>query len=77
MSTFDDLNKILLDRNVTEKPVALETDLLKDLEMDSLDVMDMVMEIEDRFDIVIGQGEMTNVQTMTDLVNLVDGKLNP
>ena len=77
MSTFDDLNKILLDRNVTEKAVALDTDLLKDLEMDSLDVMDMVMEIEDRFDIVIGQGEMTNVQTMTDLVNLVDGKLNP
>jgi acyl carrier protein len=77
MSTFDDLNKILLDRNVTEKPVALDTDLLKDLEMDSLDVMDMVMEIEDRFDIVIGQGEMSNVQTMNDLVNLVDAKLNP
>jgi acyl carrier protein len=77
MSTFDDLNKILLDRNVTETPVSQDTDLLKDLEMDSLDVMDMVMEIEDRFDIVIGQGEMSNVQTMTDLVNLVDGKLNP
>lgn len=77
MNVLDDLNKILLDRNVAEKPVALDADLLKDLEMDSLDVMDMVMEIEDRFDIVIGQGEMSNVQTMADLVNLVDGKLNP
>ena len=77
MSTFDDLNKVLMDRNVTETPVALDTNLLKDLEMDSLDVMDMVMEIEDRFDIMIGQGEMSNIHTMNDLVVMVENKLNP
>lgn len=77
MNVLDDLNKILQDRGVTDRPAEPGLNLVKDLEMDSLDVMDMVMEIEDRFDITIGQGEMLNVHTMNDLVVMVENKLNP
>lgn len=75
MNVLNDLNQILQDRYVTDKPVDPNVHLLKDLEMDSLDIMDMIMEVEDRFDITITNGDMLHIQTLNDLAILVKDKM--
>lgn len=75
MNVLNELNQILQDRFVTDKPVNPNAHLLKDLEMDSLDILDMVMEVEDRFDIMIAQADLLNVHTLNDLAILVKDKM--
>lgn len=55
------------------KPVELseQTNILNDLGMDSVAVMDFVMEIEDRFDISVPLDRIAEVETIGDLVSTV------
>lgn len=75
MNVLEELNQILQDRFVTESAVDPNVHLLKDLKMDSLDILDMVMEVEDRFDITIAQSDLLNVHTLNDLAILVKDKM--
>jgi len=52
-----------------------EARLFEDLGCDSLDVMEMIMEIETDFDIVIDMGETDGVKTMGEVIGLVDRKM--
>ena len=54
-------------------PVELseQTNILNDLGMDSVAVMDFVMEIEDRFDISVPLDRIAEVETIGDLVSTV------
>ncbi len=56
-----------------EKGVVIgpETDLAADLEIDSVAAMDLVMEIEDAFDLDIPINEFADLRTVGDLVELV------
>ena len=47
-----------------EKPITGETVIAKDLTIDSLAVMDMVMELEDRFDISIPLNVIAEIHTV-------------
>lgn len=49
------------------KDVTLNAHLIDDLEMDSLDVIDIVMSIEDEFGCSITDEELENVRTVNDL----------
>jgi acyl carrier protein len=48
-----------------------ETVIAKDLTIDSLAVMDMVMELEDRFDVSIPMNAMAEIQTVEQLADTV------
>jgi acyl carrier protein len=60
-------------RSVTdaEGEITLETDILRDLNMDSLAIMDFVMALETRFNVVIPLDRIAEVRTVGDLVNLL------
>lgn len=49
--------------------------LLEDLGADSLDKVELAMELEDQFDIDIGDKETEELITVGDLIRLVEGKL--
>lgn len=53
-----------------------DTDLAGDLEMDSVAAMNLVMEIEDRFDIDIPINLLSDVTCPRDLADLVVAQLN-
>ena len=57
-------------RSSSRKPVALsdQTNIVNDLGLDSVAVMDFVMEIEDRLDISVPLGRMAQIETLGDLV---------
>lgn len=56
-------------------PVATSTRLAEDLELDSIRLLTLAMEIEDRFRICLDEEEEAGVVTVGDLVALVERKL--
>ncbi|MDP3859124.1 MAG: acyl carrier protein [Stagnimonas sp.] len=49
-----------------------ETRIVTDLHLDSLAVMDFIMSLEDRFEIVIPLDRVSDVETLADLAKVVD-----
>lgn len=60
--------------DVEEDSIKPETDLQDDLGADSLDVVDLLMSIEDEFEIEIPDEEIENIRTVADLVNYIESK---
>jgi len=70
---FDTIKKIIVDQlGVEESAVEMETNLMKDLEADSLDAVEIIMAIEDQFEIEIPDEDAEKFQTVGDLVKYVE-----
>ena len=52
-----------------------ETDIIDDLGADSLDVVDLVMSLEDEFDLEIPDEDIENIRTVGELVKYLEGKV--
>ena len=69
---FDSLCKLLMPFNYSGIEIKPETDISADLSIDSVTVMDFVMEVEDHFDIEIPLNILSETRTMNDLVKVVE-----
>jgi acyl carrier protein len=49
-----------------------DSNIIEALELDSVKVLDLIMEIEDHFDISIPLNIMANVQTVRDLAEVIE-----
>ena len=58
--------------DVEEDKITAETDLQEDLGADSLDVVDLLMSIEDEFDIEVPDEEIENIKTVGTLVSYIE-----
>ena len=58
--------------DVEEDKITAETDLQEDLGADSLDVVDLLMSIEDEFEIEIPDDEIENIKTVGALVSYIE-----
>ena len=73
--TFDKIKGIIAEQlGVEEDAVSMETNLMKDLEADSLDAVEIIMAIEDEFDIEIPDEDAEKFQTVADIVGYVEAK---
>ena len=54
--------------------VSLESELAYDLGLDSLDMVKITMELEERLDISLEDEEIANVKTVSDLIELIATK---
>ena len=52
-------------------PITMETHILHDLNLDSIAVMDLVMELETHFDTVIPMDRLAEIETVGDLVRIL------
>ncbi len=48
-----------------------DSDLLEDAALESAQVMEFIMEVEDHFDIIVPQAELGEVRTLAQLAQLV------
>ena len=55
-----------------EKPVTLESSFVNDLGADSLDIVELVMELEDEFDVNIPDEDAEKIQTVGDAVKYIN-----
>ncbi len=58
--------------DVEEDTITPDTTIADDLGADSLDVVDLLMSIEDEFEIEIPDGEIENIKTVGDLVKYIE-----
>ncbi|SHN15775.1 MULTISPECIES: acyl carrier protein [Gracilibacillus] len=71
--TFEKVKQIVVDRlDVDEDKVTLEASFKDDLEADSLDVVELVMELEDEFDLEIADEDAEKISTVGDAVNYIN-----
>ncbi len=71
--TFDKIRDIIVEQlSVEESLVTMDTNLMKDLEADSLDAVEIIMAIEEEFDMEIPDEEAEKFQQVGDLVKYVD-----
>lgn len=58
--------------DVEEDKITADTDLQEDLGADSLDVVDLLMSIEDEFDVEVPDEEIENIKTVGTLVSYIE-----
>lgn len=58
--------------DVEEDKITADTDLQEDLGADSLDVVDLLMSIEDEFEIEVPDEEIENIKTVGSLVSYIE-----
>lgn len=77
MMEFEKLQKIISEvLNVDADEITMETTFVDDLGADSLDIFQIIMGIEEEFDIEIANEAAENIVTVSDAVEQIKNALN-
>ena len=72
-SVFERLHKILAEQfEIDEDDITLNSDIVDDLGADSLDLVDLVMSIEDEFEIEVPDEAIEEIKTVDDAVKYIE-----
>jgi acyl carrier protein len=75
-ATFDKFKACAVEiLNVPEEKVTLDANFASDLDADSLDLVELVMELEEVFSITVDESELEGVETIGQAYELVTSKL--
>lgn len=70
---FDKIKAILIDQlDADEDVVTMNASITDDLGADSLDVADIVMSLEEEFDIEVPDDQVVNMKTVGDIVKYIE-----
>lgn len=77
MEAFERIRQILCDQlDLEENIVTMDSDIVKDLGADSLDVVDLVMTIEDELGLEVPDDQIENFRTVGDVVRYIEENSN-
>ena len=75
MSTFDRVKKVVVEQlDVAEDEVTPQASFVDDLGADSLDVVELVMGLEEEFDVEIPDEDAEKITTVQEAVSYIDEK---
>ena len=70
---FEKVRDILVDQlDVEEEKVTMDASITDDLGADSLDVVDLVMSLEEEFDVESPDTQVENIKTVGDIVRYIE-----
>jgi len=73
--TLDKVKQLLAEQlNIPAEKIKAESRVIEDLGADSLDVVEMLMTLEDNFNVTVTDEESVNLKTVGDIVKLIDSK---
>ena len=73
MATFDDVKNVVVEQlSVDGDSVKLESKIIEDLGADSVDVVELIMALEEKFDIEIPDGDAEKLIKIEDVVKYID-----
>ena len=73
---FEKIRDILAEQLGVEKDdITPETNIMKDLEADSLDVVEIIMAIEDEFEIEIPDEDAEQMQSVSGIVKYIEDRI--
>ena len=74
---FEKVKKVFVDTiNCAEDEVELDKRLSEDLDIDSLDAVEIGMALESAFDIEIPDEELAKFETVKDVVDYIESQIN-
>lgn len=69
---FEKVKEIIVDSlSCDEDAVTLEANLKEDLDADSLDAVELIMAVEEEFDIEISDDKAAEIKTVQDIVDYI------
>ena len=73
MATFDDVKAVVVEQlSVDADSVKMESKIIEDLGADSLDVVELIMALEEKFDIEIPDTDAEKLIKIEDVVKYID-----
>jgi len=76
MGLEDRVSAIIVEQlGVTKEELAPKASFIDDLGADSLDIVELVMAMEEEFDIEIPDDDAEKIQTIEDVITYVKGKI--
>ena len=73
--SFEKVKKLLAEQlNIDAESIKPESNVIDDLGADSLDVVEMLMVLEDEFNVTVTDEESLKLKTVEDIVKLIDSK---
>lgn len=72
---FEKIQALLADHlNLDESEIKMESNIIDDLKADSLDIVEMVMELEDEFGVSVPDEKVSTLKTVGDLVEFIESE---
>ena len=70
---FEMLKSIAVnDIGIDADKITPESNIIKDLGLDSLDIVDMLMKVEETFGVTIDDGDVVEMKTVADVVRFIE-----
>jgi acyl carrier protein len=74
---FEKVRDIIAEQlDVEAEGITMETSMMKDLEADSLDAVEIMMALEDEFGVSIPDEDAENLKNIGDIVNYLQDKIS-
>jgi len=73
MEGFDKIKDLLASQlGISKDKITMESDIVKDLGADSLDVVELLMSLEEEYSITVSEDDAMNIKTVGDIVKLIE-----
>ena len=73
MAVFDDVRDVVVEQlSVAKDAVKLDSKIIEDLGADSLDVVELVMALEEKFEVEIPDSDAEKLITINDVVTYIE-----
>lgn len=70
---FEKVQSIVAEKfSMDESEVTLESRIVEDLKADSIDMADLIMDLEDAFDMQIEEDKLSEIKTVGDIVRYIE-----
>ncbi len=70
---FEKVQSIVAEKfSMDESEVTLESRIVEDLKADSIDMADLIMDLEDAFDMQIEEDKLAEIKTVGDIVRYIE-----
>lgn len=74
--SFEKIRKLLAEQlNIAPEKINEKSRVIEDLGADSLDVVEMLMVLEDEFNITVSDEESLQLKTVGDIVKIINSKI--
>ncbi|HEA23392.1 hypothetical protein LCGC14_1797730 [marine sediment metagenome] len=71
-----DIIKIYLPEDVSVEAITMESHFINELNINSANLVDIILDVEDEFDIQLENEDMDRMQTVKDALQIIEGKLD-
>ncbi|EDP2362491.1 acyl carrier protein [Campylobacter jejuni] len=73
MATFDDVKAVVVEQlSIDADAVKMESKIIEDLGADSLDVVELIMALEEKFEVEIPDSDAEKLIKIEEVVNYID-----